>query len=336
MATIRKQAAFKKVFLYIIFPLLLCVIVISILNYRNFKQYETFSNSSKNKDVYNEIVNAVEFQDLALSMIEGEIENKLKSYSNRLVNEILPRFGEIEKLDLNKIRVILKMDTVNEDIYIINKTGTIVNTTFKRDMNLNLSDFGEKHKQLILELFNRNEFKSERFTIEATTNRLKKYCYQPTNDGNYLIEIGVYSTPADETVHFITRRLSELSRADSRLRSVDIFISADHPFSLNKDVRLDTAHYKHIQKAIETRDKQKLSDDSSGKNLEYEFIYIPRKNTELYKDAVIRIVSDKSDEAQVYFFMLASLIIFCVVLFLCIVLFYIQLYRHHESLNPYH
>lgn len=336
MASIRKNAAFKKVFVYILIPVVICLITLAYINYNNFKKYKTYSNSEKNRTIFKDIINAVEFQDLALRMIEVEIENNLKVINHRLIYEILPKYKEIEKVDLNKMRVILGLDTLNEDIYIINKSGEIVNTTFKKDKNLNLFDFGERHKNLIKILFKHNEFISERFAIEASTKRLRKYSYQPTTDKNYLVEFGIYSNAADKTVDFIKKMLAEVSRTDSRIKAVDIFISADKPFSLNKETRLDTAHYKFIHKAIKTKSNQIFEEEVDGKTVNYEYVYIPRKNTVLYKDAVIRIISDKSDEAQVYFYLVLSLIVFCAVLILSVVIFYIKLQLHQENINRYH
>lgn len=335
MATIHKNAAFKKVFIYILFPVVVCLITLAYINYNNFKKYKTYSNSEKNKKIFKEILNAVEFQDLALRMIEVEIESNLKSINHKLIYEILPMYPDIEKVDLNKVRTILKMDTLNEDIYIINKSGDILNTTFKKDKNLNLFNFGERHKNLIKILFKHNEFISERFAIESSTKRLRKYSYQPTKDKNYLVEFGIYSNAADKTVDFIKRMLTEISRTDSRIKAVDIFISADTPFSLNKETNLDTAHYKFIHKAIKTKSNQIFEEDIDGKTVNYEYVYIPRKNTVLYKDAVIRIISDKSDEAQVYFYLVFSLVVFCAVLTLSVIIFYIKLHRHQENTNRY-
>lgn len=336
MATIRKKAAFRKVSVYILFPVIICLVTLAFVNYNNFKKYRTYSNSEKNSKIFKEILSAVEFQDLALRMIEIEIENNLKIITHRLVYEILPKYNELEKADLKNIRNILKMDTLNDDIYIISKSGEIVNTTFKKDINLNLFNFGERHKNLIEVLFKHNEFISERFAIEASTKRLKKYSYQTTKDRNYLVELGNYSNAADETVNFIKRMLNNVAKSDSRIKAVDIFISGDIPFSLDKETILDTSHYKFIFKAIKTRSNQIFEKEIDGKTVNYEYVYIPRKNTVLYKDAVIRIISDKSDEAQLYYYLVLSLVVFCFVFVLSVLIFYIKLHRHQENNNRYH
>ena len=87
----------------------------------------------------------------------------------------------------------------------------MVNTTFKKDLQLHFFSFGESHKNYLLNILHGHEFVSERFAIESTTKRLKKYSYQPTRDGKYIVEIGTYSKRADEIIEFIKNHLNNIS-----------------------------------------------------------------------------------------------------------------------------
>ncbi|MBI5218539.1 MAG: hypothetical protein HY958_06375 [Bacteroidia bacterium] len=330
MATIRKGIVIRKVFLSIFLPVFLTLIVLSALNVYNFRNYSTNSKTSKNKDIFTDIIKAVEFQDLALNMIEGEIENRLKGFSDKLVNDIYPKMYGVDKANLQYIRKAIGMDIKNEDIYFIDTAGIVVNTTFEKDKNLNFFNFGEKHKKMLLSLFKEKKFISERFTIEASTKRLKKYCYQPTKDGKYLVEIGIYSKAADETVSFIIKRLADFSNTDNGIISVDIFITTDKPFSLNKDAVIDNSHLEYIQKVVASKERQILNMEVDDKILNYEYIYVPLKNTNLYKDAVVRIISDRSGDAVIFTYLAYSLIIFGAIFLLCMFIFFVQVMRHKD------
>ncbi|HBX52469.1 MAG: hypothetical protein A2275_09635 [Bacteroidetes bacterium RIFOXYA12_FULL_35_11] len=330
MATIKKGIVIKKVFISIFFPLLITLIVLAFYNFYKFQDYTSFSNKSKNKDIFTEIVSAVEFQDLALSMIESEAESRLKNYSDRLVNDFYPKLFGLHKANLTYLRKIMGMDEANEDIYIIDTLGVVVNTTFEKDKGINLFQFGEKHKTMLKNMFTGGSFVSERFTIEASTKRLKKYCYQPTKDGKYLIEIGLYSKSADETVNFIKKRLADFSKNNNGIVSVDFFIAADTPFSLSKDVVLDNSHIEYIQKAISTKDRQILNIEVDNKIVNYEYIYVPLKNTYLYKDAVIRIISNRTGDSFIFTNLVYSLVIFGSVFLFSLLIFLIQVARYRD------
>jgi hypothetical protein len=67
------------------------------------------------------------------------------------------------------------------------------------------SKLNPKNSMYLLEIFKKRRFTSEKFAIEATTKRLKKYTYQPTKDGKYIIELGIYSPQADTLIQFIKK-----------------------------------------------------------------------------------------------------------------------------------
>ena len=56
-------------------------------------------------------------------------------------------------MDLRAIANEIGMDPVNEDIYVISTDGIIINTTFTKDLNLDLFGLGEKMKIYLQEVF---------------------------------------------------------------------------------------------------------------------------------------------------------------------------------------
>ena len=331
MSFIKKNMVIKKAVISIVLPVMITLVIVASLNLYNFKKHSSFSSKAKNKEILTEILSAVEFQDMALGMVEGEIAARFSGISNKIVNEIYPDCKDIEKLDLAKVRVELGMDPENEDIYFIDKSGLVVNTTFENDRNLNIFDFGEKHKKVLMKLFSQNKFTSERFTIEATTKRLRKYCYQPTKDGKYLVEIGIYSKPADETINYMKKRMTEFSSGSNGIISVDFIIACDRPFPLNRDINLDKENLACVLKTVSTRRKQTLNVNDDNKVLNYEFSYFPVKNSRLYKDAVIRIISNRSEDVKLFKYLMYSLVIFGSVFILSMLFFFVLIKRQKKE-----
>ncbi|MDX9697014.1 MAG: hypothetical protein RBT49_14580, partial [Bacteroidales bacterium] len=234
----RRTTIFKQLILNVVIPAVMALLVLGLFNYLQTKKNLTESINTKNKIISQEIIHIMEFQDVALEIIEQDLIPVMESYSHELVNKYLKNTNNIGYIDLDKIRDELGMNKELEDIYIIDQTGMIVNTTFESDLGLNLFSFGEEHKQLIQSIFNDGKYVNERFTIESSTKRLKKYTYQPTLDGKYIVELGIYSSRADEIINFIKSTINVLSKNQPSISEADLFINQDNPISLNKDIQL--------------------------------------------------------------------------------------------------
>lgn len=314
----RRTTIFKQLILNVVIPAVLALLVLGFFNYTQTKINLKQSISTKNKLIYDEIVHIIEFQDVTLNILDENLNVIMQDFSNRLVNNYFKNTKNIEYIDLEKIREELGMDASMEDIYVISREGIVVNTTFKKDLGLPFFSFGEEHKNMLLNVFEKGEFVSERFGIESTTKRLKKYSYQPTLDGKFIIEIGIYSKKADEVINYVKSTINKLSV------DADLFLSKDNPFSLNKDVMLNEQEKAIIIERFNKQDSASYSYRVKNKRLSYDYMYMQRSNTDLYKGAVIRIISDRTSETLL---LRKELIKFIAVFSLTLVIVIILLYR---------
>jgi sigma-B regulation protein RsbU (phosphoserine phosphatase) len=294
----KRTTIFRQLIFNIVLPAVLALLVLGILNFQHTKNILLESSENKNAIITDEIKNIHEMQDMAMDILEDQLDPRLRSYSDKLVNEYFVNTRNIETVDLDQLRLELKMDPQFEDIYVINRYGVIVNTTFDEDRNLNLFDFGDAHVDLIENVFKNGEFVSERFGIENQTKRLKKFSYQPTLDGKYIVELGIYSHKADTVIQAIKNRINNLAQNQKSIESVDLFIGKDNPFSLNKNAEILPRHMSLYKNVLETKGKFEVTEKEDGKLLHYAYIYMGRKNTALYKESVIRIISDRSGERK--------------------------------------
>jgi serine phosphatase RsbU (regulator of sigma subunit) len=314
----RRTTIFKQLILNVVIPAVLALLVLGFFNYTQTKYNLKESISTKNKLIYEEIMHIIEFQDVALNILEENLNFIMKDNSSKLVNNYFKNTTNIEYVDLDKVRKEIGMDMERDDIYVINREGIVVNTTFKKDLGLPFFSFGEDHKNMLLGIFDKGEFVSERFTIEDHTKRLKKYTYQPTLDGKFIIEIGVYSKKADEVIDYIKNTINKLSV------EADLFLSKDKPFSLNRDLLLSDAEKEIIINRFNLQDSASFAYRINGKRLSYDYMYMQRSNTNLYKGAVIRIISDRTAETLL---LRKELIKFILVFSLTLVVVIILLYR---------
>lgn len=296
LAISKRTTIFKQLILNVVFPAILALLVLGVLNLKQTLTILNEAGESKSAIISDEIRQVHELQDMAMMILEEEINPVLRDYSNQLVNNIFKNTDGIESADLAKIRQELGMDPEHEDIYIISRDGIIVNSTFEKDLGFNLFSLGEEHKELLTSIWDKNIFLSDVFTIENQTRRVKKYTYQPTLDGRYIVELGLYSPRADSIIQFVGERISDISKEQKNVVSVQLFFGAETPIALNGSGSLRADHLAAYQEVMKTHKRITFDEKEDGKPYRYYFMFMERKNTNLYKESVIRIIFDISSE----------------------------------------
>lgn len=319
----RKTTIFRQLTINVMLPPILALLLVGYFNFKNTKTILLDSQTAKNYIISDEITKVLEFQDIALDLVENQISDQMHNYSELICKDLVAYKGNVVDMDLKKLQSQIGMNPIMEDIYIIDTNGIVINTTFPADLGLDFFSFGEEHKNMLLGILKSGRFKDERFAIEASTKRLKKYSYQPTSDGKYIVELGVYSPEADQIIDFIKNTTSQMSQKFESVESVELFIGADKPFSLNKNARLEERHLSSLEKAFFGHDTISINEVIENKHLNYQFIYMDRKNTELYKNSVIQVISDRTaDYQKLSWELIKFVLIFAVTLIVVVVLVY--------------
>ena len=318
----KSTTIFRQLVLNVITPVVIAIFILGLINYTQTRNILLESSLTKNQIITDEIKNILSFQDYSLELVEETMDKSMERYSNAIVNQFSTSTNGIESADLYRIRKDLNMDEKLHDIYIINSQGVVVNTTFKKDLGLNFFDFGENHKNKLLGILNGTEFESERFVLESSTRKLKKYTYQPTTDNKYIVELGSYSTQATDIGESFKTTLQQIEAKYASIDSIDMFINEDHPISFSRNSYLNKTNSDLLAQSFANKDNQTYrTERNDGTTIQYDFIYMNRKGTDLYKSAVIRIVSDKTSDAillrnELVYLLVIFLITICSVVFL--------------------
>jgi phosphoserine phosphatase RsbU/P len=302
----RKTTIFRQLIFNIAIPTLFALLVFSIINFERTRTILVSGTDEKNKLLSNEVTKILKFQDIAINLIDVEFNQRFREMSSLLVNDYFANTGDIKNLDLRAIANKIGMDPENEDIYVISQDGTIINTTFTKDMGLNLFSLGDNMKRYLQEIFKSKDFIADLFAVEHSTRRPKKYTYQTTRDGKYIIELGAYSKQVDEIIEAIEVTKEELKKETEGIIDIELFLTADVPFSMNKNAieiadQTDTMIYAFQHK--DTIGFMKRVDD---KWYHYQYIYMERSASKevpvsgLYKGSVIRIISDRTAQQALF------------------------------------
>lgn len=319
----KQTSIFQQLIYNVVVPVVLALVFLGVYNFRSSRLMIKENRETRNFLISDELIQVLKFQDITLAMIEEKFNDELKDVSNQITQKYLLNYKYFDQVDLKGLRIKLGLDPALYDIYIIDTNGVVINTTFDKDLGLNFFNFGKEHEMHIRHIFKAGQFVNEKFTIEASTRRLKKYTYQTTLCGHYIVELGVYSNQADEIINIIKEMLDEASKKHSTILSAELFMNADDPFSLTKTDAIEQNEREFLKQRFLEGDSVTIDRKINGRYLSNQYIYTKSDNSELYKGSVIRIVSDRTDEIRHEFFrMLIFTFIFTVILFLIIFLIY--------------
>jgi phosphoserine phosphatase RsbU/P len=299
----RKTTIFRQLIFNIAIPTLLVLLVFAGINFRRTRSILASGTDEKNKLISNEVTKILKFQDISFNLIDGELNSRFKEFSSQLVNNFFSNTNNIKDLNLRDIANEIGMDPANEDIYVISKDGIIVNTTFKQDLGLNLFGLGEKMKEYLQGIFKTSEFVTDLIAIEHSTKRPKKYTYQTTKDGKYIIEIGAYSKQVEDVIMAIEETKNELKNETEGIKDVELFLMADAPFSMNKNALEIESQKDTLLKTFQNKDTISFMEHVGDSWNHYQYMYMERSGSSssgLYKGSVIRIISDRTAQQALF------------------------------------
>jgi sigma-B regulation protein RsbU (phosphoserine phosphatase) len=304
--TSRKTTIFRQLIFNIAIPTLLALLVFAAINFQRTRSILSSGTDEKNKLLANEVTKILKFQDIATNLIDVQLNDRLRGFNSLLVNKYFVNTSNLDKADLFAIANEIGMDTINEAIYIISSEGVIINTTFRQDLGFNLYTLGANMKKYLQDMQKSGEFFGERFAIEAATKRPKKYTYQATRDKKYIIEIGAYSKQVDDIVQAIEVTKAELKSETQGILDVELFLRADQPFSMNKNVMKVENQDNILLKVFQDKDTIEFMERVGDKWLHYNYIYMERfapdevVGASFYQGSVIRIISDRTAQKELF------------------------------------
>ncbi len=307
----RNKTIFNQLIIKIIIPVIIAFIILAVFNIHNSRLKLVEGNKRINDIIADQIRLVLANQDFCLEIIENNLEGEIKRHAKHLVNNVFSSTDSIAHKNLNELRTSMGMDSSLVDIYIINREGVIINTTFKSDLGRNtFKEFGDEFKNHLEHLIRTKTFDSGDFTPESQSGKLRKYAYFPTKDGQYIIEIGSYSLQANAVVDHTKMIFKSLNTNNENITSVDLFIGKNNPVSFNnKKSKINDLNKKLYLQLIRSssdvhgigqfKSDQSLTRDTiqeiEGKKMRFQFIFMPR-DSDIYSNSIIRIVSDTSVE----------------------------------------
>jgi phosphoserine phosphatase RsbU/P len=302
----RKTTIFRQLIFNVAIPTLLALLVFAGINFQRTRSILVQGTDEKNELLSNEVTKILRFQDIAINLIDSGINDRLKGFSSLLVNKYFANSSDVKGMNLRAIANEIGMDPVNEDIYVISREGIIINTTFTKDLGLDLYGLGEKMKLFLQDIFKSGVFKADLFAAEYSTHKARKYTYQTTKDGKYIIEIGAYSRQVEDIIQAIEDTKNELIKETPGILDIELFLMADFPFSMNRNAKEIESQKDMLLQCFQNKMTSSTMEQVGDSWLHYQYIYMERSkskdkvNSSLYKGSVIRIISDRTAQKALF------------------------------------
>lgn len=323
MRFLKFSSIYQQLLFNIVMPVIIGLLILGGFSYRNTKTILKQNTETEKNFIYDEIKSFIELQFVALSIVEDPMEKQMQEYSNLLVNKYFKSTENIETADLQKIKRALGMSEEKFDLYVINRDGVIVNTTFREDLYINFFSFSNTHEKYLKRVFKHGKFDSPRFFFEHKTKRYKKYSYQPTNDGKYIVEIGLYSRQADQIYEYMINHLSEIPEKKPNLVAVDIFFYAGKPYPLNLKREFFPEHAQVISDIEKGKEVTKSLIHADGDDVEYTYFFLKNANPKIFTGTIIRIANNtegqkafiKKERLKITFVLIISILVLSLVIY---------------------
>ncbi len=271
--------------LIILIPLIL---VISAVSYYRFdanikssmdmqedNSIETIKESIKMIENRNEILG-----DMYAEEMEKNSDIFLESYNETILNSDNGTESNITDMNLASLNDELEwgIHVDRADLYIINRTGVIVNTTYEDDLGL---DFKEANPQFynnkLKPIFEEGDFVAEPVTGETTTGKLRIYSYMPTPDGKYILEIGLFSEEIEEMVGSAgyLDTAETLEEMNPYIKDIRIFDGLGNLLG-NPERNISEDTISTVKEVHDTESNKTIHEDDQNERIRYIPVYISR------------------------------------------------------------
>lgn len=289
----KRMNILQQQLLNIIAPMLLFVLVFLGYNYYSGKEKLRELKQEQIKHLTLEIKNLVDLYDQGMVLHEVSFNKRMEQMSKLIVEEEAKGIN-LSTANLYKLSVKLGLDTVTESIYIIDTNAVICNTTFKNDLGLNFRKIAPEFAKFFDKIREEGKFSADRFGLEMSTKKIKKYSFIPSTTKRFVIELGFYSDKADGLQSLMLKKVQLSAASYSSLRGTKIDAVIKNIPSRVFEKRFDAI----INKVIQEKKDQVLMEEKDGLKVSNHFVCIEIANTGLYDSYILQVVTDNQQERE--------------------------------------
>jgi serine phosphatase RsbU (regulator of sigma subunit) len=311
----------RQLIITVITPVVFLIVGIGFYNFYEEREAILDERVDHIKQVKQEVNDFIDFFDQTILEFESEMSRQGRMFSDTLVNHIFKDSKYIETLDLDSLRMAIGMSK-SQDLYIINRNGVIVNTTYPKDLGLNFFEMGDFFVDHFNNVWDSGEFIEDRISIEMSTKAPKKYTYHSTLDKQYVVEIGMYSEQTQNIVQLFTDKLNTIADKYIDIDTISLFFGTEK--FINYQGHTITKKEKEDAKvALEKQHEVYSHEEVDGVKHTRMFLYLDIDELNLSDGYIVRILYNNLREQQL---IKAQLLGFGILMFLFIIPMIVLIY----------
>ncbi|BAH46104.1 putative methyl-accepting chemotaxis protein [Brevibacillus brevis NBRC 100599] len=273
---------------------MLVAIVLSIIDYVQFKANIISDQAIQYQLVEDHVTNAVKNVDMAYGVFEKDMETRMQQTLQVLTNNYRqnPAVGTWDYAALR--------EQYGMDIFIIDRNIKVVHSSVKTDIGLDFSKAGA-FTELLKKRMDGNEFSADGMEVSVNTGQIKKFAYLPTSDQKYLFEVSVN---LQDSALFQTFNFLAVSQAITEKYDMvkDILVFSHDGYALGrtgsdgKALRVIESHLPIFTEAYQSQEIKEFYEKTEEKDLTYRLVpyKLGKDPNDLSRSRVIKIVYDNT------------------------------------------
>jgi PAS domain S-box-containing protein len=267
---VRKTRSFSVILLLYMILLVLCVVGFMTVNDYLYTR-NNFDRESHLLQVQTEqnIIEAMRLKDATWNIYDESLDDQMKKGLTSVLLEYNRSGNEPEHMDLSGVKTSLGN---NYDIYLINESGVIIETTFEPELGQDFKKVPYFYEYLTKIRLSEGFFADRIVRDKLGGGKLRKFAYMPTPDHKYITELGFAGSTFDE----INQHLDDQTQIE-KIVSVNPYIEQFTVYN-SMGRRLDNNSYPeksvegYLSEVIKNRKNLEVSDTEHARTIRYLFV----------------------------------------------------------------
>jgi len=291
MTTPGKKRSFSfylLVFLLIIISVIVAVITIGDLVLVN-ENFQDHAELLRNETEQN-LIESVATIDNGLKLFDNTLNKKMEQGFVIFHRGYRDAGGDPSLINLAQ----LKKEMGGEmDLYIINGSGVVEYTTYTPELGLNFKEMIPYFYEYLMEIKAKPGFYPDRVVQESATGNLKKFAYSPTEDHEYILELGLSaeSFKSERNTLKYTDMIESVRQRSPYISDLRIFTTAKRQVG-NKSFKPDAEMNAILDQVLATRQGLVIPDNDPRLTTKYLFIDLKDEDYAADMSLIVEIIYD--------------------------------------------
>ena len=291
MTTPGKKRSFSfylLVFLLIIISVIVAVITIGDLVLVN-ENFQDHAELLRNETEQN-LIESVATIDNGLKLFDNTLNKRMEQGFVIFHRGYREAGGDPSRMNLAH----LKKEMGGEmDLYIINGSGVVEYTTYTPELGLNFQEMIPYFYEYLMEIKAKPGFYPDRVVQESATGNLKKFAYSPTEDHEYILELGLSaeSFKSERNTLKYTDMIESVRQRSPYISDLRIFTTAKRQVG-NKSFKPDAEMNAILDQVLATRQGLVIPDNDPRLTTKYLFIDLKDEDYAADMSLIVEIIYD--------------------------------------------